>query len=282
MAESCWLVLLSGAYPLWRAWNANRHTSLFQTMNWAIVAWVAWIWALSPNRSTSAASIPSYIALSFTACAVVAVLGARKPGVSAWNFVILGLLALLFVPVAEALFADRALSLGDVRTFFLAATLAVGLINYLPTRLAPGIVTLFVGCVGEILMLARQEGLIETAFPFAQLSRPLLVASPWVAYVSLAWQPRTLSQADLLWLGFRDRFGLFWGQRLREQFNCSAVNCGWPVYLYWQGLRVIEREKLAPETQSAIVDVLRALLKRFVFEDVPAFRDGSESHRADV
>jgi hypothetical protein len=281
MAETCWLVLLSAAYPLWRAWNANRHTSLFQTIHWAIVAWIAWLWALTPNHSADAA-IPSYVALSFSACANVAVLGAREPGVSAWNFVILGLLALLFVPVAEALFADRALSLGGVRTFFLGATLAVGLINYLPTRLAPAIVILFLGCVGEILMLARQEGLIETAFPFAQLSRPLLVASPWVAYLSLAWQPRARSQADALWLGFRDRFGLFWGQRLREQFNCSAANSGWPVHLRWQGLRVIQPEKQAPETQSAIVDVLRALLKRFVFEDVPAVRDSSESERADA
>jgi hypothetical protein len=72
------------------------------------------------------------------------------------------------------------------------------------------------------------------------------------------------AEFDRLWSDFRDRFGLVWGQRVREQFNRSAANADWPVYLYWQGLRLTSGAALPnEETQTAMVATLRALLKRF-------------------
>ena len=75
---------------------------------------------------------------------------------------------------------------------------------------------------------------------------------------------RTGDEFDALWLDFRNRFGLVWAQRVREQFNRAAVNAGWPVTLYWQGLLIMAGTAPPdPDTQEAIVATLRALLKRF-------------------
>ena len=56
-----------------------------------------------------------YTALSLTGCAGVAVLGARRPGVGPWNFVLLGLLAVMLLPLAEGLLSRGALHLAGPR-----------------------------------------------------------------------------------------------------------------------------------------------------------------------
>src|SRR5918912_1565719 len=98
-----WLLLVTGLYPLVRAWLANRRWSLLQAVHWALLAWAAWGMALAGTGrwAPPAAAAATYLALCLTGCAGVAVLGARRPGVAAWNFVVLGLLAVLLLPVAE-------------------------------------------------------------------------------------------------------------------------------------------------------------------------------------
>lgn len=247
-----WLVWLTGAYPLVRAWRANRRTSLLQAVNWAVVAWAAWGWVLWPGAVGQA---PRYAALCLTGCAAVAVLGARRPGVGAWNFVLVGLLAVMLLPLAENWLRPGALQLG-LRAVLLGGTIAVGVLNYLPTRFAPAAVLVALGAAAELVAL------VEMADPPA-VGRWLLALAAWVALAG-ARRRNPPSEFDCLWLGFRDRFGLFWGQRTREQFNRSAANAGWPVYLSWRGLR-LDPGAAPPdaEHQEAMVAVLRALLKRF-------------------
>src|SRR5262245_5004120 len=121
-----WLLLLAGAYPLWRCWMKHHATSLRHAVLWLFGAWLAW--AGVALRVIGPGSEPArYLALSFTACAVVAVLGARRPGVAAWNFVVLGLLAVLLLPLAESVVTGEP-PLNGLRTFFLAATLGVGVL----------------------------------------------------------------------------------------------------------------------------------------------------------
>ena len=73
-----------------------------------------------------------------------------------------------------------------------------------------------------------------------------------------------MHEFDRWWLTFRDRFGVVWGQRLREQFNQSAKHSNWQVNLTWLGLRRLSRESTPSESQStAMLDTLKALMKRF-------------------
>src|SRR5438874_331323 len=140
MQAACGFFLLTSIYPLWHAWRANRRTTLLPAVCWAMLAWSAWVgtWAaavVSPGQGTA---VLPYLALSLTGCAGVAVLGARRPGVSAWNFVVLALLAVLLLPLAEIAISGTAFHLGPFRTVFLIVLLGTTVTNYLPTRAAAG------------------------------------------------------------------------------------------------------------------------------------------------
>jgi hypothetical protein len=250
------ILVLSAAYPLGVAWLTNRRTTLLHAQAWGWLAWLAWL-----AVAGGAAIWPSldgplgrYLALCLTGCAGVAVLGARKPGAAAWNFVVLGLLAVLLLPVAEGFGSPR---LNAVYLGFLGAMLALGLLNYLPTRLAPAALTLAVGCGVEI------AGLAHLPLPdwLAPAGRCLVGLAPWSALALMRWRWPAATEFDRTWLSFRDRFGVVWGQRTREHFNRAAANAGWPLRLTWHGLEATG-EGTAPD-DAVVLETLRALLKRF-------------------
>ena len=259
------LGFLLGTYPLYRAWQANRSTSLVHAIRWAVAAWLFWGLA-----GWTEGHVPEtrYAALCVTGCAAVAVLGARRPGAGPWNFVVAGLLAVLLLPFAESWVTGKPFVLDTARGLFLGATLAVGIVNYLPTRFAGAAILLALGCVLEVVVLTAPNHDVSVWF----LNQPGLTL--WPCLVSLAAyglarsRVESAAEFDQLWLDFRDRFGFVWGQRLREQFNNAARHASWPVILRWQGLRLLPGSAL-PESsvQDEILDTLRALMKRFGPED---------------
>ena len=65
-------------------------------------------------------------------------------------------------------------------------------------------------------------------------------------------------------LDFRNRFGLLWGQRVREQFQRSATHAGWPGCLAWSGWLMADNQRaLTEEEKTEMVKTLKALLKQF-------------------
>jgi len=249
------VVFLAGGVPLAWAWRANRRGTLVHALNWAVAAWLAWAGlAVAPEGQGTA----RYLALCLTGCAGVAVLGARRPVVGPWNFVLLGLLAVLLLPLAENAVLGTPL-LDPLRLVFVVATLAVGVLNYLPTRLAPSVLLVAAACGAELLVL---DGAVK--LEWTHLGRWALPLAIWVGWLRMRRRGEGLTELDREWLGFRDRYGLMWGQRVREQFNQAARHAGWPVYLRWSGLRRTARDvPLSPEDQEAIVQTLRVVLKRF-------------------
>jgi hypothetical protein len=184
----------------------------------------------------------------------VAVLGARNPVAAAWHFVVVGLLAVLLLPVAEGFGAPR---LNAIYLSFLSATLAVGLLNYLPTTLAPAVLALAMACGIEI------AGLVSTTLPewLTPVGQCLLALTPWLALASQSLRGNAETEFDRMWRSFRDRYGVVWSLRTREQFNRAAANAGWPLTLTWHGLQACGE---VPATDPALVlETLRALLKRF-------------------
>src|SRR6188472_3091553 len=91
------LAILAGLYPIFCAWQANRRTSLRDAMLWTTAAWISWAGPMSLFGTRASL----FIALSLTGCASVAVLGARRPHVLAWNFVVFGLFGVLALPLVE-------------------------------------------------------------------------------------------------------------------------------------------------------------------------------------
>src|SRR5580704_14943166 len=91
------LIYLTSVYPLALAWWSNRRTTLVHALSWALAAWTCWCGLfLQEGREAG-----RYLALCLTGCAGIAVLGARRPIVGAWNFVLVGLLAVLLLPLGE-------------------------------------------------------------------------------------------------------------------------------------------------------------------------------------
>ena len=270
MQTLCWLLWLTGAYPLGQAWWANRRTTLFHTLCWAFLSWVAWGLALgTANRwPAPAQTAAGYLALCVTGCAGIAVLGARWPGVRAWNFVVVALLAVELLPVAEGIATGTRLQLSSVRIVYVAAALCVGFLNYLPTRFCPAALTLLLGCGINLAVLLVPVQSDLPAQQYLALGNVVVAAVPWLAYGSLVGGKPPLSEFDRLWHDFRNRYGFVWGQRLRDQFNRSAAHAGWPVVLRWQGLRLKGGEDLPqPGTHDAILATLQALMKRFTHEE---------------
>jgi hypothetical protein len=251
------VLLLTAALPLGVAWVRNRGTTLRHALLWGWLAWLAWLVVVGGGavRPAWGGPLGRYLALCLTGCAGVAVLGARRPGAAAWNLVVLGLLAVLLLPVAEGFGTQR---LNPFYLAFLGATLAVALLNYLPTPLAPAVIALAVGCGLEITGLAMElpEWLTLTVG-----GHVLIGLTPWFALAALSWRPKAATEFDETWLRFRNRYGVVWGQRTREQFNRAAANAGWPLTLTWHGLRLSGEG--TPTNPSLALEVLCALLKRF-------------------
>ncbi len=259
-----WLLLLTGLYPLSRAWLGNRRTTLLHAIHWGLAAWLAWVAvvALGPAVPVQPWSVPRYLALCLTGCAGVAVLGARRPVAGAWNFVVCGLLATMLLPLIEGAVIG-AESMTVLRVLFLALTLAVGVLNYLPTRLWAAALLLAAGCAWEVVVLADPGALRWRRPDGFEPGWLCLAAAPWAGYLNWRRAP-PCSSFDRLWWEFRNRYGLVWGQRVREQFNRAAVHAGWPVQLHWYGLlRFAAGEPLDEEQQLELYRTLQALLKRF-------------------
>jgi hypothetical protein len=259
------LLTVAGLFPLARAWHANRATTLRHALGWAGVAWLAWAWALLGGEADAAGLDPSrYVALCLTGCAGVAVLGARRPYVAAWNSVVLGLLGVMLLPLGESLLLGTS-PVDPLRLFFLSATLGVAILNYLPTRFGPAALLLALACAGEVVALFAPASLPRRGE--VPLFHVLVLLTPWVAWLAGGRLPAALSEFDRRWLAFRDRLGLLWSQRAREQFNQAAANAGWPVTLHWQGLRRDHAEAIPAERQEEMLQMLRAVLRRFMEND---------------
>jgi hypothetical protein len=255
------LLTIAGFYPLVRVWRAQRRTSLQHAVIWAGAAWAAWGLALVFGTPHRFGLDPwRYLALCITGGAGVAVLGARRPGVAAWDLVVVGLLAVMLLPLGESLFLGTP-ALDWLRLVFLVGTLAVGMLNYAPTNLAFPALLLGAVCFGECLVLFSAD-LLGSPGALNVLHLSLLVV-PWLGLA--LWQ-RTPAEHpfDRLWLDFRNCFGLFWGQRVREQFNRGAAHAGLPGYLYWHGWEQGKKDDPPTEGQwREMQAILMALLKRF-------------------
>ena len=253
--------ILSGLIPLAVAFWANRATSLAHALAWACVAWLSWTSAVVLDDAPTL----NYLALCLTGGAGVAVLGARRPHVFAWNFVVLSLVAVMMWPIVETQLLGAS-SFDRLRVYFAAATLAVGIANYLPTRLAPAAALLMLVCEVDLLWPADLAWLEGDAI--RSLRAAALASVPWLGWACWALVRKDRTEFDSTWLDFRDRWGFVWSQRAREQFNLAAQNAGWPVKLTWSGLAARTGGAAPAEDRSNYLVALRAVLQRFLVPDV--------------
>jgi hypothetical protein len=205
----------------------------------------------------------------------MAVLGAKRPQDRGWQFIVLSLLVVLWLPTLEALLRrpQVGLQLHGARQWFLAILIALGVFNWLPTRywLASLAVT-----TAQLMMLAPFLPVLagyRDAWPLVEPAVSLCVSSlVTIAVLQVALgvpRPRPSPHGmDCWWLAFRDAFGAVWALRVLERINAASAMYRWPVRLSWNGFirqsRVAGEQSPPPGMPPAMERTFRMLLRRFV------------------
>jgi hypothetical protein len=274
------------------AWRRLRGTTLAAAAAWAIVsattiaaveAAVAWrADALDPLT----VSLARYAAAVGTFCPLMAVLGAKRPQHRGWQWIVLSLWVVMLVPVMQAMAArsGNRLELFAAWRLLIAALIAMGLLNYLPTRYAAAGALLAVGqtlLVGPFLLQAadrlqwREGGvaviLAATSLAYVQSSRRPASASPGQREHTL------LGRCNERWFAMRDGWGAFWGLRVLQRVNQTAELSRWPVRLRWrEGFAARSTgdagggSAVDAPTAAHIHQTMDSLLRRFERLETPA------------
>lgn len=266
-------LLLLALVPVVRCRRALRCTTLTHACGWAGAALLVWSGSLAASAVLETSfwlSHVRYLAAAAGMCPFVAVLGARRPGVRPWNFVVVAMLLVLAMPSLESLgwAAPTRLSLDGPRSLFTALVLSVGILNYLPTRYAPAMLLFAVAEISQLAPLSVwTQQRVRSPEVHWNVAAVALLGALSVAWARAAEGERfNRSAADRLWRAYRDLFGLVWGRRLQDRFNARAKESDLPLRLVWTGFR---RTSLSVATWSEerahkeAVRILRTLLTRF-------------------
>jgi hypothetical protein len=227
--------------------------------------------ALWRGGESSAAAQYRFATGTMMFCPLVALLGAKRPQDRAWQFIVFSCWVILTLPAAQArlLRPDEPPSVHPLWGWFLVVLIVVGLTNYLPTRF----------CLAGLLAAAGQATLLWPFLPFGSLAAyrltslfglVLLGAAAVAAAVLARTRRRAGDPLDLMWLDFRDQFGVVWGLRIAERLNASAKMCGWDARLAWHGFLTAAGGPAAgipPAVNAELEKSLRGLLRRFVSDE---------------
>lgn len=269
----CALALLL-AVAGWGALSRVRGATLAAPAVWWIAAAVAIaaVEAMLAYRHLPATTLPAslwrYAAAVGTFCPLTAVLGAKRPQDRGWQWVVASLWLVLLVPVAQALASPGGtqLELFGAWRWLLWGFIAMGLLNYLPTRFT--LAALLVAGGQAVLLGAATSGagaLPATTRVAAALT--LFLAACGLAAIRQIDSPPADLPQTARWLAFRDAWGAFWALRVLQRVNQTAELSQWPVRLQWNGF--VAAADAAPPTSldeplsGALNQTLDTLLRRF-------------------
>jgi hypothetical protein len=259
-----------------------RPTTLSGASGWLIVALITWtlsvvfqsVLAFRQNDSLHGISMRfNYLSLTLWLTPMVAVLGAKRPGVRFWNFfVLVPMLLMLNWPAFSAewdvlLNAKLDLEAPALMGFFVVLLMVLG--NYFGTIFTfPTL--LFCGTLA-FAMCDFSESLpkVISSEPLQRSIVSLLLAG------SLFWSSQILKREtrqrhgyERVWLDFRDWFGILWARRIMDRLNQTAQKEQWNARLTLVGLQWQDDLSDAQRTQTEqkMDHAFRWILRRFVDE----------------
>ncbi|MFT4554813.1 MAG: hypothetical protein ACI93T_002020 [Porticoccaceae bacterium] len=239
----------------------------------AIAAVAQSIELINPAQSTGWVDIGWYLAAVVLLCPGIAVLGARRPGASAWAFFVL--LPLVLVLMWPAVASFQVARLADSIEIEVPALVGFGIVlimsggNYFGTRYTMS--TLYYAAA-IVLVVAPMSVAAPDFFPERSMARFMaalgfLLAIGEASSRSNAAPNDEISRFDVLWFDFMDSFGMVWAKRVMDRVNESARHEKWTMQLELHGFVPLAESPSAEEllrTEERIEHTFRWLLKRFV------------------
>lgn len=231
-------------------WNRFRGTTLVAPAIWTLLSFllVASVEAFITFRTEDDSKIAAlrYLAATGTFCPLMAVLGAKRPQDTGWQWIVLSLWIVFILPVGEAFFLWQGgeLDIGPAREWLLVILMFVGLGNYGLTRFAAAALAT---TIGQACLLYAHIPYVTAEWNRGQLwGISLIGLGVLIAFVQTS-RERHGRGWNRVWTDFRDAFGIVWGLRVMERVNASARTIGWDFDLTWFGW--VQRE--SPGTSAA-------------------------------
>lgn len=238
-----------------------------------------WAWAVASAVLLGASALPSwgshavrtpweYMAAISTFCPLMALLGAKRPQHTAWQWVVCSLWVILCLPAFEwwLFHQGHPREMHMARCFFLGVLIVVGVGNMLFTRYAPAAILFGLGQLSLIgPFVADLPNAAAASAPV--LGRLLLLAAGLTTLLASRGAAVPTWPLNRVWVDFRDAYGAVWALRQMDRLNATSRQQGWNVVLTWQGFEGPDGESvnhLSSESQAELLDAFRALLTRFV------------------
>jgi len=217
-----------------------------------------------------------YLCSVLMLCPPIAVLGARKPGLQAWNWFVLVPLVLVFGFPAMALRGSS--SLTAPLQIELPAAIGFGLVlvmgagNYVGTRFTPAAGLLVLAL---LLIVGSLTSSVSEFFPSTVTSRIWGTLCLSVAFITAACRAKrtlpttnsTTLRMNQIWIDFRDNFGIVWSRRIMDRINRIAEEEHWPVRLDLHGFLALAgtaEAEVSLQVNARVEQVLRWQLRRLV------------------
>jgi hypothetical protein len=266
--------VLAAGWPVWTFCRAVRATALRSTAVWIAITTGVWVFASAlavvPHefRDVKLLGAARFVACIMLLAPVVSVLGARRPGELAWNFIVLTLLLIYAQPALEQVLLGKQLESNRIgidapRIAFYSIIAGVGALNYLPTRFRPAAILFGIGMGFDLAALGPWDGIDMSETDWLSAAAGMaLSAAAWCCYWS-----RTQSNVqgiDEAWRTMRDGWGVLWSTRVRQKWTVAARHYGWNMSLDWGGLVPQNPDQaIDPSVRQAAEDHLKHLLRRF-------------------
>ena len=243
---------------------------------WALVAAVSLLASVVLSGrffeiSPAVSSLLQLLSVVLMMTPAVSTLGARNPGVSAWQvFVVVPLIIVLLWPGLSDLLSSRGkepLRLGIPAFSGLCLVLLMSMSTCVGTSLTFASLFFFSAVSLGLFPAMGWMDLMspwQSVIPFLLLSAVVLSARSFRIRGRAIETARTRSELiDASWTLFQDFYGLVWARRIQERVNQFASREKWNVLLTHEGFRDADGNSPSDEDLEKPREALRWVLSRF-------------------
>ena len=253
--------------------------TLIWSWNWAIVGSLTLLCAIVIGGTIGDVSAgwrtaAQYLAVIMLLTPLVSTLGARRPGVGAWQwFVVVPLILVLQWPATSQLLSSRgreALDLGVPATAGILLVLLMSAGTGIGTSVTvPAVLYLS----GVILSLLPSTGWVDPMSTLPLWTPILMLLGEMIAERIILQRYRSMQSgstasevADQTWALFQDLYGLIWARRVLERVNQFSNREQWTVSLTMDGFRRADGSSAEDEELRKPLEAFRWVLGRFADE----------------